>query len=128
MMDSSPLAADAAASNRQDADSAAASAKANGNGKGNGKTGDRGEEAGAPLLPPDSPLLRDLNVTLQARLGDAVMPIAELLALRAGSVLSLETRMNEPVELYLNDALVGRGEIVAVDDRFGVRILEIAAA
>jgi flagellar motor switch protein FliN/FliY len=124
MMDSSPLAADGASSNRQNAGAATTTAKVNGN----GKAGGNGKQPGAPLLPPDSPLLRDLNVTLQARLGEAVMPIAELLALRAGSVLSLETRLNEPVELYLNDALVGRGEIVAVDDRFGVRILEIAAA
>ena len=121
-MDSSPLAAEAGRSTRhQDSDETGIE-------KTNGKANGHAKETGAPLLPPDSPLLRDLNVTLQARLGDAVMPIAELLALRAGSVLSLETRLNEPVELYLNDALVGRGEIVAVDDRFGVRILEIAAA
>jgi flagellar motor switch protein FliN/FliY len=124
MMSTSTLAADAAPSNRENPGATATSAKVNGN----GKAGGHGKDSGAPLLPPDSPLLRDLNVTLQARLGDAVMPIAELLALHAGSVLSLETRLNEPVELYLNDALVGRGEIVAVDDRFGVRILEIAAA
>jgi len=97
-------------------------------GPANGKGASNGKGAGEPLLPSDSPLLKDLNVTLQARLGEAIMPIAELLALREGSVLSLETRMNEPVELYLNGALVGRGEIVAVDDRFGVRIVEIAAA
>jgi flagellar motor switch protein FliN/FliY len=98
--------------------------KGNGHGGGNGA----GNGAGKPLLPSDSPLLRGLDVTLEARLGEAVMPIADLLALKAGSVLSLETRLNEPVELYLNDALVGRGEIVAVDDRFAVRIVEIAAA
>lgn len=84
-------------------------------------------ETGAPLVPPDSPLLKDLKVTIEARLGEAVLPLAELLALRTGAVLDLDTRLNEPVELYLNDALVGRGEIVAVDDRFGVRITEIAA-
>jgi flagellar motor switch protein FliN/FliY len=95
-------------------------------GKGNGHAAGNG--VGRPLLPPDSPLLKGLNVTLEARLGEAVLAIADLLALRAGSVLSLETRLNEPVEIYLNEALVGRGEIVAVDDRFGVRIVEIAAA
>lgn len=93
----------------------------------NGKARDGVNGAGKPLLPADSPLLRDLNVTLEARLGEVVLPLAELLALQAGSVLRLETRLNEPVELFLNDALVGRGEIVAVDDRFGVRIAEIAA-
>ncbi len=127
-MDSTSLAAEAGRSTRHqdNGDAGDTGPDRPSSGKANGKGHDK--DAGAPLLPPDSPLLRDLNVTLQARLGDAVMPIAELLALRAGSVLSLETRLNEPVELYLNDALVGRGEIVAVDDRFGVRILEIAAA
>lgn len=80
----------------------------------------------APLVPHDSPLLKDLNVTLLARLGSAVMPVSELLALRTGAVLTLETLLDEPVELYLNDALVGHGEIVAIDDRFGVRITQIA--
>lgn len=116
MMDSAPTATEAGRSALHQDSGDTGPAKSNGKG------------GGEPLLPPDSPLLKDLHVTLQARLGEAVMPIAELLALRAGSVLSLETRMNEPVELYLNDALVGRGEIVAVDDRFAIRILEIAAA
>ena len=42
-------------------------------------------------------------------------------------MLSLDARLNEPIDLLLNDALVARGEIVAVDDMFGVRIVEIAA-
>jgi flagellar motor switch protein FliN/FliY len=120
MMDATPLVAEADRSPRYQDAKEPTPEKGNGHGGGNG--------AGKPLLPSDSPLLRDLNVTLEARLGEAVMPVAELLALKAGSVLSLETRLNEPVEIYLNDALVGRGEIVAVDDRFGVRIVEIAAA
>jgi flagellar motor switch protein FliN/FliY len=80
-----------------------------------------------PLISADSSLLRDVEVTLQARLGQVVMPISELMALRADSVLSLDSRLNEPIDLLLNDALVARGEIVAVDDMFGVRIVEIAA-
>lgn len=80
-----------------------------------------------PLIPADSSLLRDVEVTLQARLGQFVMPISELMALRTDSVLSLDTRLNEPIDLLLNDTLVARGEIVAVDDMFGVRIVEIAA-
>lgn len=87
-----------------------------------------GEKSGAALLPPDSRLLKDLTVTLEARLGEAVIPLAELMALRTGAVLDLDTRLNEPVALYLNGTLVGHGEIVAVDDRFGVRITEIATS
>jgi flagellar motor switch protein FliN/FliY len=79
-----------------------------------------------PLIPADSSLLMDVEVTLQARLGQIVMPISELMGLRAESVLSLDTRLNEPIDLLLNDTLVARGEIVAVDDLFGVRIVEMA--
>jgi len=80
----------------------------------------------APLIAADSALLREVEVTLQARLGALVMPVAELMELREGSVLGLAVRLDEPIDLLLNDALVARGEIVAVDDRFGVRIVEIA--
>ena len=79
-----------------------------------------------PLIAPDSVLLREVEVTLQARLGALVMPVAELMELRQGSVLGLAVRLDEPIDLLLNDSLVARGEIVAVDDRFGVRIVEIA--
>lgn len=91
------------------------------------KASPKADQAGAPLLSAGSPLLGDVAVTLQARLGSVDMTLADLLALRAGSVLELKTRLSEPVELYLNDALVALGEIVAVDDRFGIRIIEIAA-
>jgi flagellar motor switch protein FliN/FliY len=91
------------------------------------KTSSKTGESGTPVLSPSSPLLGDVAVTLLARLGSVDMTLAELLALRTGSVIELATRLSEPVELYLNDALVARGEIVAVDDQFGIRITEIAA-
>ena len=94
------------------------------------KTPDDTAEGGPksePLISAESSLLRDVEVTLEARLGQIVMPISELMALRADSVLSLDARLNEPIDLLLNGALVARGEIVAVDDMFGVRIVEIAA-
>ena len=83
-----------------------------------------GETAG--LLSIESPILKDVPVRLSARLGQAEMSLQELLALKGGSVVKLDLKMNEPVELRLNDAVVAYGEIVAVDDNFGVRILEVA--
>lgn len=82
--------------------------------------------AGAPLLSPGSSLLGDIAVVLQARLGSIDMTLGDLLALSDGTVVELKTKLSEPIGLYLNDALVARGEIVAVDDRFGIRIVEIA--
>lgn len=90
------------------------------------KSSPKADQTGAPLLSAGSPLLGDVAVTLQARLGSVEMTVADLLALRAGSVLELKTKLSDPVELYLNDALIALGEIVAVDDKFGLRIIEIA--
>jgi flagellar motor switch protein FliN/FliY len=92
-----------------------------------GKSEPKPDGAGAPILSANSRLLGDVAITLHARLGSVDMTLADLLALKTGSVIELKTRLSEPVELYLNDALVARGEIVAVDDRFGIRIVEIAA-
>jgi flagellar motor switch protein FliN len=81
---------------------------------------------GRPVISVDSPIFKDVNVVLNAALGRADLSVQEVLALRAGSVVRLDARLNDLVELRLNDALVARGEIVAVDGSFAVRIVEIA--
>lgn len=86
-----------------------------------------GEGAGAPLLTIDSPLLREVQLDLRASFGAASLSVAELLALRAGSVMKLEAKLTELIEIHLNDVLVARGELVSVDDNFGVRIVEIVS-
>ncbi len=74
----------------------------------------------------NSELLRGLRISLEARLGEAKMTVEQLMALKQGSVVTLEASLADRVELFLNDALVARGEIVAVGDKFGVRIVEIS--
>ncbi|AHE55642.1 hypothetical protein NX02_19915 [Sphingomonas sanxanigenens DSM 19645 = NX02] len=61
-----------------------------------------------------------------ARLGEVEMTLGALLALKRGDVVTLDRQMNEPIDLLLNDQVIARGTIVAVEDRFGVRIDEIA--
>jgi flagellar motor switch protein FliN/FliY len=85
------------------------------------------EAPDAPLLTPDSDLLRDVEVTVQVRLGEARMSLDELLALRQGSVVALDRGLGELVGVYLNQRLIARGEIVAVGESFGVRVVEIAS-
>ncbi|HMC93127.1 MAG TPA: FliM/FliN family flagellar motor switch protein [Allosphingosinicella sp.] len=82
--------------------------------------------ADAPLLPIDSAIFRNVKVTLEARLGASEVTIEELTALKPGATLSLDRSLADPIEIYLNGALVARGEIVAVDDRFAVRIEDVA--
>jgi flagellar motor switch protein FliN/FliY len=88
--------------------------------------GEADENAAPPFISIDSALFKDVRVILEANLGEMTLSIGELLALKAGSVLKLETSMSEAIEIRLNDAVVAWGEIVAVDDNFGVRIVEIA--
>lgn len=86
------------------------------------------EEPGAPLVALDAAVFSGVQVKLDARLGGVSMTVQQLLALRAGEIVALDAQLNDLVELHLNGALVGRGEIVAVNDSFGVRIVDIANA
>ena len=80
-----------------------------------------------PLMSLDSEVFKSVEVALQAKLGPARLTVSELLALRAGSVVTLDAKMSDLIDLRLNDSTIARGEIVAVGDHFGIRIIEIAA-
>lgn len=81
----------------------------------------------AGLTPIGRELIGGVPVALEARLGKSVMTIESLLALKNGSVVTLETGLADQAELYLNDALVARGEIVAAGDNYAIRIIELAS-
>ncbi|MDR3508029.1 MAG: FliM/FliN family flagellar motor switch protein [Caulobacteraceae bacterium] len=85
-----------------------------------------GGSSARPLVAIGSPVFKDVQVALQASLGEVSLTVEILLGLRVGSVLKLDTPLNALVDLHLNGAVVARGEIVAVDDNFGVRIVEVA--
>jgi flagellar motor switch protein FliN/FliY len=81
---------------------------------------------GPPLVPLDAAIFKDVRVQLRARLGEATLTVEDLLALKAGSVVTLDSPLNAPVELRLNASVVARGEIVAVGEHFGLRIVDVA--
>ena len=68
-----------------------------------------------------------LHVPLQitARLGSCRMTIAQVLNLANGTVVELDRAASEPVDLLANDRCIARGEIVAVGESFGIRIVEL---
>src|SRR5688500_2284902 len=72
-------------------------------------------------------LLAGVRVALEARLGEASMTVEDLMALKSGAIVTLETGLADHVDLYLNEVLVARGEIVAVDGKFGVRVVELSS-
>ncbi|MGN7999375.1 flagellar motor switch protein FliN [Sphingomonas sp. 22176] len=69
--------------------------------------------------------VHDVKVKVQAVLGRARMPIGDLLALSSGTVLELDRRVGEPVDIFVNDRLIARGEVVLIDNALGVTLTEI---
>jgi flagellar motor switch protein FliN/FliY len=72
-------------------------------------------------------LLMNVSLGLSAELGRRTMRLGELLRLGAGAIVDLDRRADAPIDRYVNGRLIARGEIVAVDERFGVRITEVVA-
>jgi flagellar motor switch protein FliN/FliY len=72
-------------------------------------------------------LILDVELSLVARLGQVEMPIREVLALGPGSIIEVGRSVEEPVELLVNEKLIARGEVVVVDEKFGLRITEIVS-
>ena len=82
-------------------------------------------DATGATLPANLDLLRHVNVELEVAVGEATLSIAELFALRAGSVLTLNRLVDEPVEVLLNGQVVAAGQLAVSGDCLGVRITEI---
>jgi flagellar motor switch protein FliN len=72
-------------------------------------------------------LLMDVALEVSVELGRSHMPISDILALRTGSVIELDKLAGEPVEVSVNGTLIARGEVVVVDEKFGVRITEVVS-
>jgi flagellar motor switch protein FliN len=70
-------------------------------------------------------LIRDVQLRVSVELGHATLSVREVLALGNGSVVELDRLAGEPVDVLVNDQLIARGEVVIVDESFGVRISEI---
>ena len=80
-----------------------------------------GEEKSASDLAP----VFDVPVSISAVLGRSSMSVAQLLQLGQGSVLELDRKVGEAIDIYVNNRLVARGEVVIVDERLGVTMTEI---
>ena len=70
----------------------------------------------------------DVPVNISAVLGRAHLSVAQLLQLSQGSVLELDRKVGEAIDIYVNNRLVARGEVVVVDERLGVTMTEIVKA
>ena len=80
--------------------------------------------------PPESDLARlhDVPVELAVEIGRTRMSIGETLALGPGSIVTLDRLAGEPVDLLVNGRPIARGEVVVIDEEFGLRITEVVGA
>ncbi len=91
--------------------------------------GPTGANRGAgPARPAGLDLLRDVEMDVTAELGRTRMTVRELLSLAPGVVVELDRAAGSPADLLVNGTLLARGEVVVVDEDFGIRITEIVAA
>lgn len=73
-------------------------------------------------------LVKDIAVTLTIELGRTRMSLKDLLELEQGAVIELQRMVDEPMDVLVNGTLVAHGEVVVIDDTFGVRLTDIAAS
>ena len=85
-----------------------------------------GQDGGALRTARDLEAVYDIPVTVSAVLGKATMQVNQLLKLGRGAVVELDRKLGEAIDIYVNNRLVARGEVVMVDDsRLGVTMTEI---
>ncbi len=83
-------------------------------------------ETGAPRTAQDLEAVYDIPVTVSAVLGKSTMQVSQLLKLGRGAVVELDRKLGEAIDIYVNNRLIARGEVVMVDDnRLGITMTEI---
>ena len=72
-------------------------------------------------------MLADVELNLTVELGRTSIPVKEVLQLGPGSIVELHKLAGEPVDILVNGKMIAKGEVVVVDESFGVRLMEIAS-
>ena len=73
-------------------------------------------------------IVLDVKVKVSVQLGSVQLPMREVLELAPGSILQLLQHASDPVGLFVNDKLVAYGEVVVVEDNFGIKITELVGS
>ena len=93
---------------------------------------DDGEVTDAVETPPNHHInpdvLQNISVAIKVEVGRTKMKIRDLLRLTQGSVVELERIAGEPLDLLVNDTVVAQGEVVLVNDRYGIRLTRVVPA
>jgi flagellar motor switch protein FliN/FliY len=73
-------------------------------------------------------LILDVAVTLALEVGRARMPVRDLLQLSPGAIVELDRLAGEPLDVLVNGVRIARGEVVVVNDKFGIRLTDVVSA
>jgi flagellar motor switch protein FliN/FliY len=73
-------------------------------------------------------IVLDVKVKLTVQLGSTHLSMREVFELNTGSVVQLDQQVNDPVGLFVNDKLVAYGEVVVLEDNFGIKITELVGS
>jgi flagellar motor switch protein FliN/FliY len=73
-------------------------------------------------------IVLDVKVKIAVQIGSCMLPMRDVLELAPGSVVQLHQHASDPVGLYVNDKLVAYGEVVVVEDNFGIKISELVGS
>jgi flagellar motor switch protein FliN/FliY len=87
-----------------------------------------GEAAAGPAAEADLTRLTDVTVELTVEVGRTHMSLGETMSLGQGSVVTLDRLADKPVDLLVNGRPIARGEVVVIDEQFGLRITEVNGA
>lgn len=90
-----------------------------------GGTADAGAEAGTPPSEVSLEAIYDVPVRVSAVLGKTNLQVSKLLQLGPGAVLELDRKVGEAVDIFVNNRLVARGEVVLVEEKLGITMTEI---
>jgi len=82
-------------------------------------------EAPAPIVDSKLEVILDVPVTLTLEVGRTRLPIRSLLQLSQGSVVELERNAGDPLDVFVNGTLIAHGEVVVVNDKFGIRLTDV---
>jgi flagellar motor switch protein FliN/FliY len=82
----------------------------------------------APPINKNLDLLMDVMLQVVVELGRTRMPLRQVLELQSGSVVELDRLAGEAVDIFVNERLIAHGEVVMVDDKFGVRITDLVTS
>lgn len=83
------------------------------------------KDEGTPVSDPKLDVILDIPVTLSMEVGQTDIPISNLLQLNQGSVIELDRVAGEPLDVMVNGTLIAHGEVVVVNDRYGIRLTDV---